>query len=201
MTRAALIAAVLTLLATPATTQALSDHDITAALKASPCYGQPVTILWDPALQDQGLGATASGAHYTDETETAISFDRCEITRNPTDWAGLSRSERCMEDLHELLHLAGRLHESSGVMAHRPEDRGWLAGCHTLRERVVRDLEALTPPGAQVLCGKWQGGHRAFTCLATWASDDGRSFERRYRVRVRGELYAIRRVRSRRYAR
>jgi hypothetical protein len=199
MTRSVLIAAVLALLAVPATSQAITDNEITAALNASPCKGQPITVLWDTSLEAQGYGATASGAHYTDDTESEIVFDRCEITRNPTDWAALNRAERCIQDLHELLHLAGRLHEPTGIMAHKWEDRGWYAPCHTLRERVRHDVAGLVPAGAQVACGKWQG--QSFVCRTDWASAKGGSRRVDFRVKTRGDAYAIRRVRLAAYYR
>lgn len=179
MTRAVLIAAVLMLLAIPAI----------ASAAPNPCTPENTTVLFDPALAARGLQGEATGIRKIDGVWT---FLRCEMTLDPATWAQDTPAERCQVKAHELVHLirGDDLHAPAGLMAPVP---GWFATCHTLRERVRRAIEAVVPFGAQVACGKWQG--RSFSCFADWCEDNGRPHARRYRVRTRGEIYAIRRIR------
>lgn len=184
MTRAALAAAVLMLLATPAIAQA----------DANPCTPENTTVLFDPAVGARGNQGEATGVQKVAGVWT---FLRCEMTLDPAAWATDTPAERCQVKAHELVHLirGDDLHAPSGLMAPVP---GYFAPCRTLRERVRHDLEAITPFGGQVACGRWEGrAKRAFTCLTDWADTRGRYFERHYRVRTRGDAYAIHRLPSR----
>jgi hypothetical protein len=182
--RPALIAAVLMLLATPTIVQA--DTALTG-----PCTPANTAIKWAEPLPGEDWDGDATGMHVNDDDTWTLMA--CEITLNPVTWKTMTRGQRCTIMLHEFGHLYFARHTRSGLMA-PTSDGQWVPACHTVRERVVHDLEAVTPFGGQVACGKWQG--RAFTCIASYADDRGRYFERRYRVRVRGELYAFRRIRD-----
>lgn len=175
-----------------AQTDAATPEQVNAALRAGPCYGQPITILWDAGLEAQGFGALATGAHYVDGRGSAIAFDRCEITRNPIDWAKLTPAERCEQDVHEVAHLAG-LDDGTGVMESKPERRYW-APCHTLRNRIRHDMAAMVPdPDPFVVCRPWKG--RVLPCRVEWESR-GRARVAWFRARTHGEVYAISRVRA-----
>lgn len=193
MTRRFLLVALATIgvLAYTATANAATPHEVTAALKAGPCAGQPITVLWDAGLEAQGYGALATGSHYTDSSESVIVFDRCEVTRNPIDWAKLTPAERCEQDVHEAGHLAGLI-DGTGVMAHKPEDRYW-AGCHTLRDRIRHDMARLVPDRDPfVVCRRWEG--RVLPCRVEFVDSRERAHVVWFRARVRGEQYAIARV-------
>lgn len=186
MIRTVLIAAVLMLLATPAIAQA--DTALTG-----PCTTANTTIKWAEPPSGEDWDGDASGVRINDDGSWTLVA--CEITFNPAAWKYMTRAERCTLATHEFLHLWLVRHARSGVMA-PTSDGQWWPPCRSVRENARHDVEALVPFGAQVLCGKWSGpARRAFTCVATWADDRGRSFERRYRVRTRGEVYAIRRIR------
>lgn len=176
-----------TLLILMATTAAFA----TSASQAdafNPCTPENTAVLFDASIAERGLQGEATGIRKIDGAWT---FLRCEMTLDPGEWAKDTPAERCQVKAHELVHLirGDDVHTADGLMALVP---GWFAGCHTLRERVRHDIEAMVPLGAQVACGKWQG--RAFTCVVDWATDSGRSRVRAYRVQTRGSAYAIRRI-------
>lgn len=196
MTGPALAAAVLMLLAIPATTQALTPEQIAdAAWPSSPCHGQTIVDIPKVGIfatdTGQALAGAASGLATDENGIPVLPFraERCETTTDPEVYAAMTSQQKCEYRVHEAGHLAGLQHAASGPMTADP-GRRWYGPCHTVRERVRHDLEALTPFGGQVACGRWQG--RAFTCVTDWSDARGRSYARRYRVRTRGELYAIR---------
>jgi hypothetical protein len=169
----------------------------------SPCHGQPVTERFQTDLiaTDTGdhLAGYASGLLNGWDGLPVVPFvaARCEITTDPVEYARMTPEQKCVYKVHEYGHLAGLQHTATGPMS-IGDDR-YYAPCATLRGRVRHDIEALVPFGAQVACGRWQG--RAFTCVADWADDRGRAFNRRYRVRTRGGAYAIAASRSARSSR
>lgn len=156
----------------------------------NPCTPENTAVLFDAAVGARGNQGEATGIQKIDGVWT---FLRCEMTLDPKTWAADTPAERCTVKAHELVHLirGDDEHTADGLMAHVP---GWYGPCHTLRERVRHDIEAKVPLGAQVACGKWQNGHRAFTCIVDYATADGQSRMRAYRVRTRGDAYAIRRI-------
>lgn len=172
---------------------AAMPEQVNAALRASPCYGQPITVLWDPSLEARGFGALATGAHYVDGRGSAIVVDRCEITRNPIDWAKLTPAERCEQNVHEVAHLAG-LDDGTGVMESKPERRYW-APCHTLRDRIRHDMAAMVPDTDPfVVCRPWAG--RVLPCRVEFVDSRERAHVVWFRARVRVEVYAISRARA-----
>lgn len=175
-----------------------------AAWPNSPCHGQTIADIPKVGITASDTGQTLAGAASglaTDETgvpEVPFRAVRCETTTDPIVYAAMTAAEKCQYRVHEAGHLAGFQHTASGPMVADPEAR-WYGPCHTLRERVRHDIEAMVPLGAQVACGRWQG--RSFTCITDYADARGRSFMRAYRVRTRGDAYAIRRIRGPRWLR
>lgn len=170
----ALLAAAVLLFAAPA---AQADTALTG-----PCTPTNTTVHWDPAVGARGNQGEATGVQKIDGVWT---FLGCEMTLDPASWAASTRAERCQLVVHELVHLArvDDVHAPAGVMARVP---GWFDGCHTVRERVQRQL--VTGPHMGVICGK---GTRVFFCR-TFSGDR----VARYRVRVKGSQYTIRRVKG-----
>jgi hypothetical protein len=177
-----------------------------AAWPNSPCHGKTIVdipkvgiVATDTGLQ---LIGAASGLAVDDTGALEIPFRaaRCETTTDPVAYADMTPADRCQYRVHEAGHLAGLQHPAPHARLVSWQDQimtansgqQWYGPCHTVRERARHDIESTVPFGAQVACGRWQG--RAFTCVADWADDRGVAFNRRYRVRTRGNAYAIRRV-------
>jgi len=139
----------------------------------SPCNGHR-TIKADPAVAARGHWAEA-GVNNTD----LYALD-CEIRYDPTMTA--NRHKRCIIYLHEAGHQAG-LNHSTGIMSTSPPQ--YYEPCATLRERVIHQLE--NKPGVfNVNCGRQTG--RVFNCRTEYENSPEIV---RYRVRTRGEHFAI----------
>lgn len=151
-----------------------------------PCTPANTTIIWASPQAGESWNGEASGVTMDGDDWT---LRRCEITLDPAAWGKLNRAEKCSLVLHEFGHLYLQRHTESGVMA--PTDARWVPFCNTIRERVKHDLMVGLQPDDGVICGK---GARVFYCRTFTIGADGWQRERRYRVRVTGQSYAIRRV-------
>lgn len=186
MGRALLVVVLLLGALHPASAEAVTFEGLPAALTVadrawptSPCVGKVQAV---PApLVEGGLAGEALGLHVNDDgTWTLIS---CTIGLDPDVWAAMPPYQRCLLVVHETGHLAGHRHEEGGVMG---VPRGDYAPCRPMRERIEDALLA-RHPGGSVLCDGWQG--RVLPCEVTV----GRKTIR-YRVRTRGDAFAIARV-------
>jgi hypothetical protein len=144
----------------------------------SPCNGHRTLIL-DPAV--------AANGNYEEAAinNTALHPLDCVIRVSPTLKA--SRHQRCIIYVHAAGHQAGLQDTPEGIMRSRPP-LDYYEPCATLRERVTHQLENQRNV-ANVRCGKQTG--RTYTCRTELL--DGRIV--RYRIRTRGENYAITRIR------
>lgn len=179
--RPVLLAAAVLLIGAPA-----ASADVAPTGRCTPAN---TTILFDTAVGERGDQGEATGVQKIDGVWT---FLRCEIALDPKEWARDTPAERCQIVVHELVHLArvDDVHAPSGVMAAVP---GYFPPCHTIRERVKHDLMARLRPDDGVICGR---GRSVFFCRTFTTGRDGWQVERRYRVRVKGQQYSIKRMRD-----
>lgn len=194
MTRRFLLFAVATLAAlaySAATVEAATPQTIASqAWPNSPCAGH-IQILFDHTQAVQyGFAGYASGIQVQPD-ETFV-LERCEITLDPNAVAGMDAAERCELVVHEAGHLAGMHHTPEGAGVMGPHGGYW-AGCHTLRDRIRHDMARLVPDrDPWVMCRKWEG--RVLPCRVEWSDRRFRAHVTWFRARVRGQAYAIQRV-------
>lgn len=147
-----------------------------------PCTPTNTRVLWAQPPAGEDWDGTASGVT---EDRDVWTLRACEITLDPVAWKAMTRGERCTLVAHEFGHLYLVRHTASGLMA-ATSDGQWFEPCRSVRERVERQLA--TGPHVAVICGK---GTRVFYC---------RTFSgqrvARYRVRVKGSAYTMRRVQT-----
>jgi hypothetical protein len=187
-----LLATLAALLTSAASTEAATPLQVAdQAWPASPCRGQPITVLWDRAHAVQyGYTGWASGVDLADDD--TFTLRRCEITLDPVEYMSMTETERCELVVHEAGHLAGMHHTPTGVMR---QPAGWYPGCHTLRDRIRHDMALRVPDDDPwVVCRPWEG--RVLPCRAEWVDSRHRARVTWFRARTRGDAYAIRRVRS-----
>jgi hypothetical protein len=151
----------------------------------------PVTIQWQP-IPGGYIGAADPGLNV-DPVTGEWTFRSCTIELDPAWWATATDVDRCKIITHEVGHLGLRHHTPTGVMAF--DMGGDYAPCDVFRtldeatDAALMELAA-THPGWTVGCDMARG--RMVPCEAT-------RHRRlvRYRVKVRGGLYMIRRVHPR----
>lgn len=152
-----------------------------AMFPSSPCNGQ-IVVEFDANLDP------------TRDAEAAIndlsrySLD-CVVRFRTAAYTAMTQHQRCATFVHEAGHLAG-LEHGPGIMGkHAPHE--YFAPCATVRDRV-RHYLASRPGAFSASCGKQTGS--VMVCRVEREGARGRG-TRRYRVRVNGEQFTLRRIR------
>lgn len=142
-----------------------------------------------PSRQDAQRGPNPEAGSYPYAARPGWQLTGCAVTYDPTQWAGMTPKGRCITLHHEIGHYYGHDHEEGGVMvAGSGQELADFAPCDfqpTFRQTIIATLSASYGPGIQ--CGKWDG--RVLPCR-------NRITHARYRVRTRGFLFAIARVKA-----
>lgn len=186
------------------------EQDLALASQAwpdSPCAGHVQIVWWTDQQADH---PTPQDLRRPDLTRVDESFDEYALGVKLLDDGSTFRSscdlavrrslmvsdpaKLCDVIVHGAGHLAGLRHTHNGSIMDA-EEGGIFPACHSLRDRIMRDVARLTGHDPFVACTGWRGA--VMRCRAEYAT--GRwswAHVARFRVRRAGETYTIRRVKG-----